>query len=82
MIGQTFKDATEIIVLVKERDGSQHAFQVEVGTVRWEATGMAHGPELGYGSAGRVTVEGRFHRKNRPGEDQPAIDSPRGEIGK
>jgi hypothetical protein len=70
MIGQEFDDAVQIIVLVERRDGSQHAFQVEMGTVTWEATGFAFGKRLGDGSAGRVTVEGRFHRKNRAGIEQ------------
>lgn len=82
-IGQYFKDAKQVIILVQHKDGSQHAFQLEPGTVRWEHTGMADGPELGYGSAGRLTVEGRFHRKNRSPLSQSALDegATQGEIG-
>ncbi|MCD6056485.1 MAG: hypothetical protein K0Q89_15 [Thermomicrobiales bacterium] len=64
-IGQEFTDATEVIVLVAMPDGSQHAFQVEAGTVRWEWAGVTDSPTMGVGSAGRVTVEGRFYRKRR-----------------
>jgi hypothetical protein len=78
VIGQEFKDVAEVIVLVRRHDGSQHAFQVEAGTVKWESTGFAQSRTLGDGAAGRVTVEGRFHRKNRDQLD-PIVQ---GEIGK
>lgn len=85
MIGKQFENARHIIVLVEDSDGTQHAFQVEPGTVGWEWTGLAEGAELGYGSEGRVTVCGRFHRKNRDPEMQAAFDAaaigrPQGEI--
>jgi hypothetical protein len=73
-IGQTFENARQIIVLVQAADGTEHAFQVE-GKARWEWTGLATGETMGHGSAGRVTVEGRFHRKNRDPIMQAAFDA-------
>lgn len=79
MIGETIKPKRTII-LVEAEDGTQHGFEVDGGTVRWEATGLTDGPRWGMGSAGRITVEGRFHRKNRPGVEQPELPMGQKEV--
>lgn len=72
-IGQNFDKPKRVVVLVETHDGVQHAFEIDGGTARWEWAGLADGPELGYGSAGKVTVEGRFHRINRSGMQLPEL---------
>jgi hypothetical protein len=73
MIGEQFPNPRRVVVLVEAQDGTQHGFEFDGGTVKWEWTGQADGPTWGNGSAGRVTVEGRFHRKNRPGYEQDEL---------
>lgn len=79
MIGENIK-ARRVVILVEAQDGSQHGFEVDGGTVRWEATGLADGPRWGVGSGGRITVEGRFHRKNRPGMMEDELPTGQKEI--
>lgn len=79
MIGKDI-NPRRTIILVEAQDGTQHGFEVDGGSVRWEWTGMSEGPTMGLGSSGRIIVEGRFHRKNRPGYEQDELPIGRKEI--
>ena len=80
MIGKTFTNARRVVVLVEADDGEQHGFEIDGGTVRWEFTGVGEGSRWGTGALGKITVEGRFHRKNRPASEQDELPAGRKEI--
>lgn len=77
--GRTFSHPRQVFVYVLDENGVEHGFLVEGGTVSWEFIGMASSPTLGHGSAARIVVEGRMHRKDR-GAGALVVDH-RAEIG-